>query len=295
MTKDVRIRRLIAKNFPSFVIDSLVLPNQGQDHLAAIVNGEYVFRFPRKALYKKTFRNEVGLMEWMHKHLPLEVPHYTLLNKDRFCGAYKIIAGKPLKPAVLESWSREEKTRAAKDIAAFLKALHALPADVADKKFNLPKASLGKWIPVWKRTYKQFAEPLLNAEERKTSERMLSAFSEPMFKNTPKTLIHYDLYCEHIIADPERHRITGIIDFSDSAIGDPAADIAKSWEYGKDFVLEVRKHYGPVSADPDMLKRSLAYYQRAQIAWVRYAAKGLENMDEALPALKESLKMTVAE
>jgi aminoglycoside phosphotransferase (APT) family kinase protein len=40
------------------------------------------------------------------------------------------------------------------------------------------------------------------------------------------TLVHNDIKGEHILADPQSGRITGILDWADAVIGSPAGDIA---------------------------------------------------------------------
>jgi aminoglycoside phosphotransferase (APT) family kinase protein len=40
------------------------------------------------------------------------------------------------------------------------------------------------------------------------------------------TLVHNDIKGEHILVDPQSGRITGILDWADAGIGNPAVDIA---------------------------------------------------------------------
>ena len=42
----------------------------------------------------------------------------------------------------------------------------------------------------------------------------------------PLTVIHSDIMPEHIIVNPKTHTLSGIIDFGDIEIGDPAYDFA---------------------------------------------------------------------
>jgi aminoglycoside phosphotransferase (APT) family kinase protein len=42
-------------------------------------------------------------------------------------------------------------------------------------------------------------------------------------------LAHNDLGAEHVFVDPITTRITGIIDWSDAAITDPACDLGRIW------------------------------------------------------------------
>jgi hypothetical protein len=45
-------------------------------------------------------------------------------------------------------------------------------------------------------------------------------------------LVHNDLAAEHVLCDPAAGSVTGIIDWSDVAIGDPAADLAGMFHWG---------------------------------------------------------------
>ena len=67
--------------------------------------------------------------------------------------------------------------------------------------------------------------PLLDKESRAKSEQLWEDFlnNETIFAFRP-VLIHCDLACEHIFCDPVRGVLTGVIDWGDATIGDPALD-----------------------------------------------------------------------
>jgi aminoglycoside 2''-phosphotransferase len=66
----------------------------------------------------------------------------------------------------------------------------------------------------------------------------------------PAALIHQDLNGEHILYDPAHGAISGIIDWGDTIIGDPAIDFAGLLaDYGENFAAQVLAHYhGEVDA-----------------------------------------------
>jgi hypothetical protein len=82
-------------------------------------------------------------------------------------------------------------------------------------------------------------------------------------------LIHRDLSGEHILVeqrarcssdlfDPTQGRITGILDWEDAAIGDPAFDFTGLLDFGSEFVQGVLAAYdGPY--DGCMLERARFY------------------------------------
>ena len=77
-------------------------------------------------------------------------------------------------------------------------------------------------------------------------------------KFSAATVIHGDLTEDHILLDPRRGSIAGVIDFADAAIGDPAQDFAFLWSYG-DWVAKCAvDHYA--RADGSLLERSRRHY-----------------------------------
>ncbi len=293
MSAESIARRLLARHFPKQKVENVIVPKQGMDHWVIIVNGELVFRFPRKAKYKRLFPSETRMMDWLQEKLPLAVPRYTVVDAKRSCGAYPLIPGSRFTPELLASWKAAERDRAAKDLAGFLRALHATPANEARSRFQVPVHVRQRHISQWLRMYGKWVRPHISAGEWSVCERALHSLSKPLFTQAPRVLTHNDLYSHHLLADPKRRRLCGIIDFSDRAIDDPAVDVTKCWEYGREFMFAVHKHYTSDHQDPTMLRRSVALYQRCMMAFVMYAARGKEDMALALPALKKSLRIVL--
>jgi len=66
---------------------------------------------------------------------------------------------------------------------------------------------------------------------------------------------HKDLSDDHILIDPVKGELTGIIDFADAGFSHPALDFSGLWRYGEAFVREVAGHYRG-NMDEDFLARS---------------------------------------
>jgi aminoglycoside 2''-phosphotransferase len=71
--------------------------------------------------------------------------------------------------------------------------------------------------------------------------------------------LHGDLCADHILFDPKKRVITGIIDWGDSTIGDPAFDfLGIIDDYDKNFAQQVLTNYlGPI--DESFLIRAEFY------------------------------------
>ena len=72
-------------------------------------------------------------------------------------------------------------------------------------------------------------------------------------------VIHSDLNCEHILLDGRSHRLAGVIDWEDAAVGDPALDFAGLLDCGQPFVRSVLAAYGG-HGDMGILARA-GFYQ----------------------------------
>ena len=84
-----------------------------------------------------------------------------------------------------------------------------------------------------------------DVELRAKSERLWEDFlnNEAIFPFQP-VLIHYDLACEHVLCDPERSVLTGVIDWGDATIGDPAMDFVGLHNCrGREFTERVLARY----------------------------------------------------
>jgi hypothetical protein len=74
-----------------------------------------------------------------------------------------------------------------------------------------------------------------------------------------RVVVHNDLWGEHILIDPQSGRVTGVIDWADACIGDPARDYAGllGW-LGESFLVRVLES-GGISFDDNDLERARAF------------------------------------
>jgi aminoglycoside 2''-phosphotransferase len=124
--------------------------------------------------------------------------------------------------------------------------------------------------PNWRREYEEFysrvkdkAFPLMN---KSLQERAASVW-EGYLENDDNfqfeaVFIHRDLSGDqHILCDPEKEKITGIIDWEDATIGDPAIDFTGIyWDCREKFTKQVLARYGG-EVDKTLWERMIFYYK----------------------------------
>jgi aminoglycoside phosphotransferase (APT) family kinase protein len=187
---------------------------RGLDHVA-YEDGERVYRFARGDDAAAQVEHEAAVLDLVARVSPLPVPHPLEVDTERGCLIYKRLPGEPLLQV-------DSRARAAQPIARklgrLLRALRDLdPGDLVDTDDEPPKA----WLGEARGHYENVAQSIPD-RHRPAVER----FFDTAPPAPPPTLVfsHNDLGIEHVLVDPDTLAITGIIDWSDAAMTDPAAD-----------------------------------------------------------------------
>src|SRR5207253_8650489 len=133
---------------------TIVEIDDGYDFKVAIVDDEWVFRFPRRPGVEEALKLEIAILPALAPALPVDVPSFEHVSGDPLFVGYRLIRGDPLVG---------EDSHGAR---AFLDALHGLdPA-------ALPLARV-EWVDAYRELCAEFERrvlPLLDRSEEHTSE-----------------------------------------------------------------------------------------------------------------------------
>jgi len=194
---------------------------------------------------------------------------------EAFVG-YRLIPGEPLWRETLRMIDNKEVVgRLAGQVAAFLKALHSVAVEEV----------LGSELPVHD-TYQENADIYARIQEKlfgymRPDARGWAAGHFEGFLNDVNNfkyepvLKHGDFGPSNILFDKEKQRVTGVIDFGSSGMGDPAYDFAGLLSgYGEGFV----EHCGEIYPEVEVYMGRIRFYQ-GTFALLE-ALFGVENGDE---------------
>lgn len=228
------IRRAIAEAFPQLAIEHIRLDSSGWDNVVAVVNHEIVFRFPRRPEVARTLEIESRLLPELRKVVSLPIPHFEFISQG-FVG-YRLIPGEPLTKALLQQADSKEARRLAQQLAEFLSELHSFPLERAIELSVPHTPDRDLWASFYAEIRKHVFLPLLAVNERAWAQQLFESFldNERNFQFKP-VLLHGDFSPDHILFDRKTGRISGIIDFGDVRIGDPAYDFQLQENYGEQF------------------------------------------------------------
>ncbi|MBO3750662.1 phosphotransferase [Streptosporangiaceae bacterium NEAU-GS5] len=188
---------------------------QGLDN-AAFLAGGLVLRVADG----DTVLREAGLLEVVAAHVSLSVPAVRFADPDAGVLAYPLLPGRPL-------LGRHAPAGIARPLGRFLRELHAIDTAAVDGVVPVEEAHPSEWLEDLD------GPPGLVALLRET-------VPDPVRR---RTLAHADLGAEHILEDDGA--ITGVIDWTDAAITDPALDFARLYrDFGPGFLSDVLDAYG---------------------------------------------------
>ena len=207
----------------------------GWDNVVYRVNDRWLFRFPQRQIAVAGVEREIDCLPWISDHLDLAPRPYFA----GFCDDWPFFGYLPI-PGVEACDSREDRSGLVEPLAAFLKELHS-PATLAALKDKLPVDPLGR-LDASRRVprMRTLIDKLEPGSQR--FEGILESLTTP---TEHPCVVHGDLHFRHILVE---NGLSGIIDWGDLHLNDPAIDLHLGWSF---FELEDRElfwsAYGPIS------------------------------------------------
>ena len=241
--------RLIAEQFPHLAPVHVTYLGEGYDSTAYDVNGSWVFRFPKRADVEQQLLVEMRALPVLGQLLPLPVPNPCLLGRPttdfpRHFTAYPKLPGVP---AIGIEQERLRIEAVAPALGVFLSALHAFPVGEA-VRLGIQDQSIDPVIEECRTEALEdfrLVRDVAPAAPLDAWRTWLSAGPvDAPAQRAPAVLVHNDLAAEHVLCDPGSGLPTGVIDWSDMALGDPVVDFAGLFHWGGDrFARAVLSHY----------------------------------------------------
>ena len=244
------ISRVLCEAFPNLCIKKLDPLGSGYNCDAFLVNDQYVFKFPKSEKANESLKNEVLALDYLNNKLPLPIPQIEFSSENNEIFPYNIIGYKQIRGRILtakmyQSFTENEKDSLAKNIAEFLRTLHAvdIPEELKDLEDDFIEGLRIDYEDIHSLVY-----DTLSVQAKKfTDDYYQNALNNDDYKAVRTALIHNDLSCNHIVID-DNNNAAGIIDFGDIAITDVDLEFVYLFEdseeeIGSDLGKRVLKYY----------------------------------------------------
>lgn len=269
---------LIKKQLPQFSTSQFQIQNEGWSNQVFCVDNTYIFRFPRTDLSLRDLEVEKVILPQLRENLgeylydSIEIPHFEFSSKSAdeqaFVG-YKMIPGVQMRREHVDGMSVEERNRNSQILGFFLSHLHTPSILNNVSILDIKPSQAERWLELKKTVHKK-CKHVLTTDQLKWIDVLLNNLSDQSYLyEKHKILLHADFSSDHILFDPTRNTLTGIIDFGDLELGDPALDFTGLYLcYGLVFTQVVLKHYelknteNNLQTDTGILDRVISLYSK---------------------------------
>jgi aminoglycoside phosphotransferase (APT) family kinase protein len=278
------IRKLLARHLPGYGVRSVARLGEGLDNAAFEVNGELVVRASKEAdpaRRGESVRREAALLAAVARISTLPVPEPVFSDPEAGVVAYRRLPGRPLMDL-----PGADPARLAPALGRFLGRLHRTPLEEVEHLVERDARPPAAWLGDVEKDYRAVFR-LLPERARRRIEGFLAG--KPPAGPRALAFCHDDLGAEHVLVDAGAGEITGIIDWSDAAITDPARDLALVYrDLGPEAMRLALAHYeGPFDGAD---RERAIFYARCKLiedvaygmgtpGAARYAEAGLTNLD----------------
>ena len=251
---------------PDLEIQHVERNQEGLMNDILVINNQYVFRFARTEMSGQNLAIETQILDLLRPRLSISVPTPVYRSSDTM--VYPLLTGHSLSREILLGLNEDAQNDLARQLGAFLQDMHTTTASGPDWDLPLTRAPVTRerWLDIRQRVQER-VYPLMLKHQIEWAESLLdSALDNPEFFEYEPSLIHGDLAPYHILCDPMKGKITGVIDFGVAGMGDPASDFGSLiGVYGESFVARMQPAYFGLE---ELMPRARFYAQSIELQLV---------------------------
>lgn len=263
-------------------LDNKDLKFIGEGFGSLVLENQYGFiiRVAKNLDTAKQYVKEYNILPQLQAKLfPINIPipkwyHYDTEKVPYGIIAYEKLAGPTLNPKVI---SEENKKRIAKQLAEFIALIHQTPTDHFQDTCPQEENDRNHFTNLRENTYNELSKNLSKKEMLMMNDWWEEMLQDQTFYSHKSVLCHGDLWYENILVNHQQTDITGIIDFSEVKIGDPAIDLVPHHYIGEDFYSYVLNEYRMAFPnDPTIDERVKKHRGLRELNGLAYAIKHKE-------------------
>ena len=283
--------RLIGKQVPEIWMESIKELGEGFDNTIFLVNGQYVFRFPRRQLAENLLKTEAALLPFLQPLLPIKIPVPIFFGEKSKEYKWSFLGYEYLPGDMPAELGKIDRSKLIRPLAEFLKCLHHIPVtkrtDIPVPYDTLARLDIEKRKPRLIEKLKYLLE--LNASPVLHKARNYAQKVEPIEVPKRHVLVHGDLHLGNMLVNQNKE-LTAIIDWGDVHLGHPAIDLAICYSL---IYKEEREAFFAIYGEVDAISLELAKFKAVYtlVLLLAYASdKGSKKLyEEAIISLAIAL------
>ena len=213
-----------------------------------------VFRIAKTTASRDSYQWEAHLLPEIAGQIDFSLPDPRWHVSDASSGnpcmiGYRKLPGQPIVRRQLNLLDSKVLHR---DLCRFMCQLHACEltkatADIAPL-YHAERESL---IKIGDVVLPRLERALSSCEFEVARLWLESMLDDRRMQDFDRKLIHGDLFYGNVLVDTTTSQITGVIDFENASLGDPAQDIAVQYHLGHEFGVKAMRSYLRATGEPE--------------------------------------------
>ena len=231
--------------FPAIDSSELRHIGSGWEFDAYLTGDGWVFRFPRRARCADLFTTEKPVHELVARSLTpgVALPIVELIGRPPTGFPYRIAGHRYIPGIPADRIDPALEPIVTRDIGIALGAVHGIPEQAALAAGVGGTGTDDAAAIAWVKRGLRLASELRGTDSVVDDALAWAAHLDLTVARYagPPRLIHQDLSPDHLIVDPRTGRLTGIIDWTDAMLGDPARDFvglvtSRGWRFAENVL-----------------------------------------------------------
>jgi aminoglycoside 2''-phosphotransferase len=222
----------------------------GADNVVALVNKEFVFRFPRNPDAVSRLYFETALLQRVGNQLSaVQVPNLLRVHTQPFYSVSKYIEGDHLTGEEIQALTEDEQTAVGRTIATFISQLNQAVSGLEIQRLrtearvdNLDEP----WGPYFQRLFME--QPLPNNKLQPVIQEYYALWKDYVAHEQRTYAIHDDLHPANLLFISSR--LNGIVDFGDANTGSIEEEMRWLYLMGDTVLKAAIEHYQQLSGQP---------------------------------------------
>lgn len=293
LTRD-RAAALIRASFPTVDAAEVRYVGSGTLYDVFLTGDDWAFRFPRAEWTGNLFEPEARTHEFVAQIIPSQIrlPRVELLAPPTAEYPYPIAGHRFIRGVAADEVDEKLLPTLTREIAILLNALHSTPVPVAGAA-GIHELVIDEGRRAW------FDEGVAAVSKLRGLDPVvdraiawIQALPRVVTPVGPLHLIHGGLEARHLLVDPDTGFLLGVIDWTDTMLGEAARDFAflVTWR-GWRFAEEVLHHY-PRAVEPNFRERLHFIAQMLSTIELGYMHEGGHDLTKYVRAVRYAFEDT---
>lgn len=252
---DALVVALVAEQLPDLAHLEARRVGHGWDNVVYRLGPDLALRLPHRAVGAALIDVELRWLAPLAPRLPLPVPAPLRAGapSPRYPFTFTVHRWISGRTGCASRWTGVEQARAAAPLGAFLAALHTASVDDESTRHAprdpFAKADLARHLPLFAERLAALADVVSASDRAAAHDLAAELVATPLYSGPPRW-VHGDLYGRHVVVADDGAP-TGVIDWGDLHLGDPALDLSVAWQlFDPRARAELFAAYAAAGGDP---------------------------------------------